>query len=65
MRMPGSKVRVKKTCRGHVFRGRGLMNLSNRTEPNKRAGRYRKINVSILHHLLKTVVYYRRFSFTV
>ena len=47
--MPDSNVRVKKTCRGHVFSGRGLMNASARTEPNRRAGRYRKMNTSILH----------------
>ena len=46
--MLDSNVRVKKTCRGHVFSGRGLMNASARTEPNRRAGRYRKMNTSIL-----------------
>ena len=48
--MLDSNVRVKKTCRGHVFSGRGLMNLSNRTEPIRRAGRHRKMNESILLH---------------
>ena len=56
--MVDSNVRVKKTCRGHVFSGRGPKNLSDRTEPNKRAGRYRKMNVSILHqNPLKLSVY--------
>ena len=48
--MLDSNVRVKKTCRGHVFSGRGLMNFSNRTEPIRRAGRHRRMNVSILLH---------------